>query len=60
MPRKRRTKLTQRSKPKQPDDESSHSMQEDERQDRLESFLKDFDIEGTVVSSVVSSMNSVS
>ncbi|PIK34480.1 putative borealin-like [Apostichopus japonicus] len=45
MPRKRRTKLTHRSKPKQPDDDSSHSMPEDEEKDRLESFLKDFDIE---------------
>lgn len=49
MPRKRRTKLTHRSKPKQPDDDSSHSMPEDEEKDRLESFLKDFDIEGIAI-----------
>lgn len=45
MPRKRRTKLTKRTKPKLPDEDSAYTMSEEEEKAKLESFLKDFDIE---------------
>lgn len=48
MPRKRRTKLTQRTKPKLPDEDSAYTMSEEEEKARRESFMKDFDIEGEV------------
>ncbi|XP_070574994.1 borealin-like [Ptychodera flava] len=45
MPRKRKTKLTKRTKPKLPDGDDPHDMSENERKEKLELFLQDFDLE---------------
>ncbi|XP_072169765.1 uncharacterized protein [Diadema setosum] len=44
MPRRRKTKVASRAKPKLPPDEEEIDMAEEERKAKLENFLKDFDI----------------
>ncbi|XP_077982445.1 borealin-like [Glandiceps talaboti] len=45
MPRKRKTKLTKRTKPKLPTGDDSTDLSENERREKLELFLQDFDLE---------------
>ncbi|XP_002735089.1 borealin-like [Saccoglossus kowalevskii] len=45
MPKKRKTKLTKRAKPKLPDSDDQGDLSEHERSQKLELFLQDFDIE---------------
>lgn len=45
MPRKRATRINKRAKPKVPDGDVGADLEQAERQMRLESFLKDFDME---------------
>nr|KAG5712975.1 hypothetical protein BaRGS_021769 [Batillaria attramentaria] len=45
MPRKRATRVNKRAKPKMPDGEVGADLEQEERQQRLDAFLKDFDME---------------
>lgn len=47
MPRKRKTAaLSKRAKPKLPESDEENHLSEEERQDKLQIFLKEFDKKG--------------
>lgn len=47
MPRVKRNRETRRKRPEMPEGDAETSMTEDERRQKLDDYLQDFDVQGT-------------